>query len=538
MLVMKRKMVSALTLTLLFIGMLTLAFNIQPVKAEFSEPPDTEWNKTYGGTDYDSPYSVVQTNDKGYAIAGYTYSFGTGSYDLWLVKTDASGNMQWNRTYGGTGGEEADSVVQTTDGGYALAGSTDSFGAGGVDVWLVKTDWAGNMQWNKTYGGASSDWASSVVQTSDGGYAIAGETYSFGAGDGDFWLVKTDSAGTMQWNKRYDRTPFEITFYSDSAFSVVQTSDGGYAIAGGTGPFALPDVDFWLVKTDAAGTMQWNKRYGGTNWDVAYSVVQTSDGGYAIAGVTESFGAGYKDFWLVKTDSAGTMQWNKTYGEGSWDAAHSVVQTNDEGYALVGETLSYRPERSHFDFWLVKADENGNMQWNKTYGGTDDDRAYSVVQTSDGGYAIAGGTESFGAGHGDFWLIKLAGLSATISPLSASTLVDQSVTFTSTVSGGYTPYSYKWYLNGNPVSGATSASWTFTPTTSGIYYIHLKVTDAKANTAQSDTARITVATVPVGGYSFPIQVTTKAEPVLPYIALIATLTAILTKLRPKTKRKH
>jgi hypothetical protein len=129
-------------------------------------------------------------------------------------------------------------------------------------------------------------------------------------------------------------------------------------------------------------------------------------------------------------------------------------------------------------------------------------------------------------------------LTVSISPMSASILVGQSVTFTSTVSGGYTPYSYQWYLNGNPVSGATSASWTFTTTTSGIYYIYLKVTDAKGNTVQSDTARITVATVPVGGYSFPIQVTTKTEPIIPYIALIATLTAIFTKLKPKTRRKR
>jgi len=349
-----------------------------------AQTPPTEWARTYGAEDYDSARSVVQTSDGGYALAGRGFAT--------LVKTDPEGNQQWNKSYGGG----ASSVVQTSDGGYAIAG-------GFSDFWLVKTDNTGNMQWNQTYGGSDDEQACSVVQTDDGGYAIAGTTKSFGAGWTNFWLVKTDAAGNMEWNKTYGGTTDNYCHF------MVQTNDEGYALAGYTG-YAIPGstqssgagaTDFWLVKTDAAGNMEWNKTYGGSWHDRAYSLVQTSDQGYAIAGWTASFGAGGFDFWLVKTDIFGNMEWNKAYGGGGSEECMSLVQTDDEGYALVGYTLNE-------DFWLVKTDSTGNMQWNQTYGGSDDERAYSVVQTDDGGYAIAGTTTSFGAGRSDFWLVKLA----------------------------------------------------------------------------------------------------------------------------------
>ncbi len=189
--------------------------------------------------------------------------------------------------------------METSEGGYALAGDTSSFGAGDMDFWLVKTDSDGNEQWNQTYGGADLDSANSMIQTGDGGYAIAGHTSSFGGGGPDFWLVKTDSNGNMHWNQTYGGTNY------DFAYSVVQTGDGGYAIAGHTESFGVGAYDLWLVKTDSDGNEEWNQTYGGTDSDSAYSMVQTSSGGYAIAGSTNSFGAGDMDFWLVKTDSNG-----------------------------------------------------------------------------------------------------------------------------------------------------------------------------------------------------------------------------------------
>ena len=360
--------------------------------------PVQGWNRTYGGTNVDGAWAFMQTSDGGYALAGYTYSFGAGGGDFWLVKTDASGNAQWNKTYGGTGYESLNAFVQTSDGGYALLGSTNSFGAGYIDFWLVKTDSAGNALWNKTYGGTDYDGASVLVQTSDGGYALAGDTQSYGAGEMDFWLVKTDASGNAQWNKTYGGTGRER--YGD----FVQTSDGGYALTGETGSYGAGSVDAWLVKTDSAGNALWNKTYGGTNFDYSDDLVQTADGGYALAGFTQSFGAGSYDAWLVRTDSAGNTLWNMTYGGTGGDYALDLVKTADGGYAIAGATETFGAGSS--DFWLVKTDALGTMQWNKTYGGTNDDTPWALVQTVDDGYAIAGYTYSFGAGNRDIWLVK------------------------------------------------------------------------------------------------------------------------------------
>jgi hypothetical protein len=200
-------------------------------------------------------------------------------------------------------------------------------------VSLVFTVEAASM-WSQTYGGTDGDYGRSVVETSDGGYAIAGYTLSYGAGLRDVWLIKTDASGTAQWNQTYGGTD------NDLGYSVVKTSDGGYAIAGTTESYGVDYGDVWLIKTDAAGTVQWNQTYGGTDNDLGYSVVKTSDGGYAIAGYTESYDAGNEYFWLVKTDASGTEEWTQTYGG-----------------AIAGETFSFGAGGS--DVWLVKTDEYG-----------------------------------------------------------------------------------------------------------------------------------------------------------------------------------
>jgi predicted secreted protein len=393
-------------LGLLLISLFTLALCI-PFSTAASG-----WSRTYGGKGDDEFYSVVQTRDGGYALAGYTNSSGAGGYDFWLVKTDSSGTMQWSKTYGGPDNDGAFSVVQTNDTGYALVGITTSYGVGETNVWLVKTDSSGNMQWSQAYGGSLNNGAYSVIQTSDGGYAIGGFTDSYGAGGYDFWLIKTDSSGNMQWNRTYGGTG------DDEAQSVIQTSDGGYALAGYTDSFGAGGYDFWLVKTDSSGNMMWNRTYGGPGDDEAESVIQTSDGGYALAGFTNSTGAGGLDFWLVKTDSSGNMMWNQTYGGAGDEAANAVVQTSDGGYALAGWTTSYGAGEA--DFWLVKTTSNGTMQWNKTYGGAGDDEAFSLVQTSDGGYALAGTTNSYGAGNYDGFLVKTDSAGNSVMPQPSS----------------------------------------------------------------------------------------------------------------------
>jgi predicted secreted protein len=360
----------------------------------------TTWSKTYGGTGADSGAGdIIQTSDGGYAISGDTASFGAGGADYWLIKVDADGNMLWNKTYGGAAAESDAAMCQTSDGGYALAGDTKSFGAGGNDFWLVKTDGSGNMEWNQTYGGTGNDLGINVIQTIDGGYAIMGYTSSFGAGSSDFWLVKTDAAGTMQWNKTYGGTG------SDMGFNVIQTDDGGYTLAGPTTSFGAGSMDIWVIKTDSTGNMLWNKTYGGTGMDYMDQMVRTVDGGYAIAGFTTSFGAVGSDAWLVKIDMSGNAQWNKTYGGTGTDNGFHLTQTVDGGYAIIGSTSSFGAGGN--DVWAIKTDASGNILGNETFGGTATDDGRSIIQTIDGGYLLAGNTNSFGAGNSDFYVVKI-----------------------------------------------------------------------------------------------------------------------------------
>jgi len=381
-----------------------LESKVATVSAETA--PVVEWDKTFGGSDFDCAWSVQQTSDNGYILAGFTMSFGAGGKDFWLVKTDQNGNKEWDKTFGGSASDFALSVQQTSDNGYILAGGTVSFGAGDWDFWLIKTDQNGNKEWDKTFGGSENDSACSVQQTSDNGYILAGTTESFGAGDRDFLLIKTDQNGNKEWDKTFGGS------YPEQAYSVQQTFDGGYIVAGFTESFGAGDFDFWLIKTDQNGNKEWDKTFGGSYLDIAYSVQQTFDGGYIVAGNTKSFGAGWEDFWLVKTDQNGNKEWDKTFGGSFYDPVASVQQTSDGGYIVAGGTFSFGAGKE--DFWLVKTDPIGNKEWDKTFGGSEDDCALSVQQTSDGGYIVAGGT-TLSFGNDDFWLIKLKAIVTSVA---------------------------------------------------------------------------------------------------------------------------
>lgn len=382
----------------LFLSMLSIFATC--TRASSSQQPMLEWDRTFGGASDDVAWSVVQTSDGGYAIAGWTASLGAENEDFWLIRTNSTGGVEWSQTYGGPYWERAYCLIQTEDGGFAMAGETRLHAAldSTRDFLLLKTYENGSMQWSRSYGGSDQEEAYSVIQTSDGGYALAGRTLSFGVvGYENMWLVKTDSDGYMQWNEAYGGAGIEI------AYSVVQTDDGGYAIGGETGSWS-EERDMLLVKTNATGSVQWQKTYGlpGSIVEFSTSLIHTTDGGYALAGFREKVGAD-SDFYLVKTDSDGNMHWNKTYGGATRELAWDVTQTSDGGYMLAGGTSWL----SSPNLWLVKTDANGNMEWNQTYGGAGSEWAYSVIQTVDGGYAIAGCTTSFGAGNYDFWLVKL-----------------------------------------------------------------------------------------------------------------------------------
>jgi uncharacterized delta-60 repeat protein len=373
----------------LIVCLICVIFSIQTMAQ-----PDSLWGGTYGGTGRDDCYSVQQTTDGGYILAGGTQI--AGNSDFWLVKTDANGGYVWNRTFGGSGVEICRSVQQTTDGGYVLGGYATSFGAGDSDFWLLKTSVDGDSVWSRTFGGTGSDACYSVQQTTDGGYVLGGYTHPFG--DDDFWLVKVNSSGSSPWSHTFGGTA------RDLCFSVQQTADGGYVLAGGTYSFGAGASDFWLVRTDANGNILWSHAFGGSGQDLCYSVWQTTDGGYILGGYTESYGAGDWDFWLLRTNANGDSLWSRTFGGSSEERCYSIQQTTDGGYILGGYTESYGAGGS--DFWLVRTNANGDSLWSRTFGGTDNDRCGSVQQTTDGGYILGGYTASYGAGDWDFWLVK------------------------------------------------------------------------------------------------------------------------------------
>ena len=375
------------------------------------------WNRTFGGTGNDYGYSIVKTTDNGYAIAGITNVLGSAIPDALLIRTDANGIALWNKTFGGPAADYTYNIVQTSDGGFALAGYTQSTGAGERDVWLLKTDANGVLMWNKTYGGPVDEISQGFMQTADGGFALIGGTsptyFANGTGTSDLLLIKTDSSGNLQWNKTYANETYG-NYLSGAGgnlgFAVIQSSDGGFVLgsaatlASGAGAH-----DFVLTKTDSQGNVQWFKTYGGNATDILRALISTKDAGYAMVGYTNSFGAGGYDIWMVKVNSAGTMQWNKTFGGplNELTGWNNFIQTTDGGYAIACTTASFGAGSN--DFWLVKTDSYGNMQWSKTFGGTASDSAFCIVQTKDGTYTIVGQTQSFGAGNYDVYLVKVSG---------------------------------------------------------------------------------------------------------------------------------
>jgi len=362
-----------------------------------------DWDKTFGGSDDDEGMSVNQTDDGGFILVGSTYSYGVGNKDVWLIKTDTNGNELWNRTFGGVEYDSGESVKQTFDGGFIITGGTRSYCNGGIDVWLIKTDGDGNYLWNKTFGGRHGEYGLSVQQTRDSGYIIVGYTQSYGYGSPngstDVWLIKTDTNGNELWNKTFGGTS------RDSGYSVQQTTDEGYILVGETNSYGSGNVDVWVIKTDSEGNELWNRTFGEWWWSCGYFGQQTTDGGYIIVGIAWSFETESYDFFLVKTDGDGNELWNKTLGGSDADEGMSVQQTADGGYIMTGNTFPLDGLWS--DILVIKTDEDGNIQWEKTFTKNTYDLSYSVKQTSDGGYIIVG-TTGILMGDFDVWLIKTA----------------------------------------------------------------------------------------------------------------------------------
>jgi hypothetical protein len=330
-------------------------------------------------------HAVMETSDGGYLVVGSMKFSGLFQNDVRLVKTDSNGDEQWSQTFGGPRWDEAKSVIETADGGFLLAGRTDSSGVGDMDMWLVKTTSHGDEQWNQTFPKGPRDGAESVIETADGGFLLAGGTGFLSIELGDMWLIKTDRNGAEQWNRTFGGPRL------DWAESVIETADGGFLLAGYTRSYGAGDADMWLVKTTSNGDEQWNQTFGGPGWDEAKSVIETTDGGFLLAGQTYSSGAGEGDMWLVKTTSNGDELWNQTFGGTGWDEAKSVIETADGGLLLIGHT--YSSGTGEGDIWLVKTTSNGKKQWNQTFDRSGlRDWGESVIETADGGFLLVGGT--------------------------------------------------------------------------------------------------------------------------------------------------
>jgi len=356
------------------------------------------FQRTYGGSQLDEGCTAARTADGGFILTGGTWSYGAGRSDAWLIRTDADGDTVWTRAFGGSSGDRGYSAAQTADGGFVVAGHTESFGSGNKDVWLIRTDADGDTLWTRTYGGSNEDVAFSVLVAADSGFVVCGFTRSSGAGERDVWLIRTDAAGDTLWTRTYGGAE------TDYGQSVVPTADGGYFIAGYTYSYGAVQSDFLLVKLDASGDTTWTRTYGGAGFDEGFSAVQADGGGYVVAGFTASFGAGSQDVWLIRTDADGDTLWTRTYGGTDADRGLAVARAAGGGYVVAGYTRSYGA--GDRDLWLIRTDPSGSPVWDRTFGGTVSDRGFSVALTADDGYIIGGETFSFGAGQNDFWLIK------------------------------------------------------------------------------------------------------------------------------------
>ena len=411
-------------------------------------PPSIEWQKSLGGSKTEHGHSIQQTSDGGYIVAGESDSNdgdvtgNHGGFDSWIVKLTSGGTTQWQKSLGGSGKDYAYSIQQTSDGGYIVAGEADSKDGdvtgnhGGRDYWIVKLTSGGAIQWQKCFGGSSDDLASSIQQTSDGGYIVAGKSSSKDGdvtgnhGGEDYWIVKLTSGGAMEWQKCFGGSS------DDLAHSIQQTSDGGYIVAGtsysndGDVTGSHGDMgDYWIVKLTSGGAIQWQKCFGGSGNEVVTSIHQTSDGGYIVAGtstssdgdVTVNHGRG--DYWIVKITSGGALEWQKCFGGSESDVAFSIQETSDGGFIVAGTSYSNDGDvtgnHGIHDYWIVKLTSGGAIQWQKSLGGGLWDFAFSIQHTSDGGYIVAGYSQSNDGdvtgnhgsvstlGFADSWVVKL-----------------------------------------------------------------------------------------------------------------------------------
>lgn len=391
------------------------------------------WKDHFGGSQSEGAVAVDQTNDDGYFIAGTSrsddedLSGNHGESDVWVLKLNATGSIDWKDHYGGSGIDGCASAQQTDDGGYILVGHSTSDDVdvsnnhGNRDVWVVKLDATGNIEWEENYGGSTLDEAADIQQTSDGGYIIAGSSASDDVdlsgnnGMNDYWVFKLDASGTVEWENNFGGSAM------DEANSVEQTDDGGF-IVGGYSESDDQDVsgnhggyDYWVLKLDAAGNMEWEDHYGGSEADLLSEVRQTDDGGYILTGGSGSNDGdvsgneGDRDLWMVKLDPTGSIEWEENHGGNDYDQGTAIDLTDDGGFIIGGvKQVSF----SSRNLWLLKLDDTGALEWEENYGGGDKESAGAIQETDAGTFIVAGrassddGDVSGNYGLNDLWVLE------------------------------------------------------------------------------------------------------------------------------------
>ena len=389
------------------------------------------FHQAYGksGSGSDLGYSVKTTNDGGYIITGEYDVSGLFSAQVYLVKIDSLGNLTWTKTFGGEKevrtangtGNRGYGVLQTYDGGYIIGGEVHSFSAGMADMYLIKTNPSGDIVWSKSYGGNLDDYCYSIQETTDSCFILAGSTESFGLGIRNVYLIKVSSIGDTLWTKTFGDSTLA------GAFDVRETLDKGFIITGYTFSTIGGDADIFLIKTNTNGNIIWQKAYGGNKNEYGYSVTQTADEGYIITGSTESYGEGNQDVFLIKTDSLGNLQWSNSYGGASFEEGNSVIQLHNRGFLIVGYTRSFGAGWE--DVYVIRTDSLGVMMWSKVYGGLNGEIGKDIKLCGDDGYIITGGTRSFGVGNYNLYAIKIDSMGESgCHQLNSATIMNSDTT--------------------------------------------------------------------------------------------------------------
>jgi len=346
----------------------------------------------YSTNEYDEGRSVIKTKDNGYAIFGYTSLNLYGEQDFLLIKVDSNGNILWRNKYSSTASENGAAFVQTNDEEYVMAGMVYLASEQISNFMLIKADKSGKEIWKKIYKSMFNSYCLSIDLAKDGGFILCGEE------NGDFCLLKTDRDGNELWRKTYGGS------LSERAYSVKATNDGGYITAGYTLSYGEGSFDWWLVKTDSQGNEEWNKTFGdGLTGEEAKDVQQTEDGGYIILGSTAEY-PGNANILLIKTDEFGNAVWQKSYGGIGAELGSNIQLTSDNGFIIIGSTESYG--LGGYDIWLIKTDNNGDIEWSRTFGTNYQDHGYSTKQLNDYSFVLLGTSNSFGELNNEIMLIK------------------------------------------------------------------------------------------------------------------------------------